>query len=435
MEVGPFNLLFLPLLGGFVFYTRWNLLAFYSERSSGHRLLFSSATAGLLFLVVARLTVVANRALVIPNQATFVNWTQYLLLGSMIVVEVGLLAVFTDAKSDARLDHEFREAPYKAALGVLLSIILAIFFTIAFCFMYDVHALSVEAGLFALGIVAASTTATRMLRGFLRGLRLPHRASGLFLRVSLVILLTAEMLFLWAILADHLSEYWKLIVPLQNSGTPFIACAIGLLLWCPLNLLVRSDAAAALLHRDHKTGSLERFLYFAEIDKTLVQLSLRDGKVYVGWIQHLPPHPGSPDSFLNILPVRSGFRDPRTRKVRFTTDYATYYAAHTTNNSSQNEGPTFEVAAFTKLVPIANIDSASRFDPAIFELFSALEKQKGGSTQNATSTSSSDTAPTQVSLCSTAIYNPHSSPTYLRRILRRSRALLRLRRRRRRRNY
>jgi len=49
----PFNILLLPLLGGFVLVTRWNYTRFKTKRLSGERLVFFSAIAGVFLSVLA----------------------------------------------------------------------------------------------------------------------------------------------------------------------------------------------------------------------------------------------------------------------------------------------------------------------------------------------------------------------------------------------
>jgi len=46
----PFNLLLLPLLGGFIFFSHWNRTAFFAKRQDRERLLFYSSLWGILFL-------------------------------------------------------------------------------------------------------------------------------------------------------------------------------------------------------------------------------------------------------------------------------------------------------------------------------------------------------------------------------------------------
>lgn len=49
----PFNVLLLPLLGGYFFISSWNYTRFDTTRYSGEGLLFHSATAGMIFLIFA----------------------------------------------------------------------------------------------------------------------------------------------------------------------------------------------------------------------------------------------------------------------------------------------------------------------------------------------------------------------------------------------
>jgi hypothetical protein len=49
----PYNLLLLPLLGGFIFIWQWNVTRYHAARSQNERLLIYSAIAGLVFLIAA----------------------------------------------------------------------------------------------------------------------------------------------------------------------------------------------------------------------------------------------------------------------------------------------------------------------------------------------------------------------------------------------
>lgn len=55
----PLNLLLLPLLGGFVFVSRWHVTRFVILRTEGYRLLFHCAVAGLSCLFLAALIIFA----------------------------------------------------------------------------------------------------------------------------------------------------------------------------------------------------------------------------------------------------------------------------------------------------------------------------------------------------------------------------------------
>jgi hypothetical protein len=53
----PFNVLLLPLLGGYLFLTHWNYTRFNTKRHSGERLIFHSAAAGVFLLILSFLVV------------------------------------------------------------------------------------------------------------------------------------------------------------------------------------------------------------------------------------------------------------------------------------------------------------------------------------------------------------------------------------------
>jgi membrane-associated protease RseP (regulator of RpoE activity) len=57
----PFNVLLLPLLGGYLFLTHWNRTRFDTNRYSGERLIFHSAAAGVIFLLLSFIFVTAIR--------------------------------------------------------------------------------------------------------------------------------------------------------------------------------------------------------------------------------------------------------------------------------------------------------------------------------------------------------------------------------------
>lgn len=62
----PFNVLLLPLLGGYVFIGNWNRTRFRTKRDTGERLLFHAGLAGVVLLVVA-FVIVHLLAAVVPE--------------------------------------------------------------------------------------------------------------------------------------------------------------------------------------------------------------------------------------------------------------------------------------------------------------------------------------------------------------------------------
>jgi hypothetical protein len=70
----PFNLLLLPLLGGYLLVSRTHLFAFKAAKHSGERLLFTAAYAAVGLLFLSRVIVMATESIV-PQAADL--WRQF----------------------------------------------------------------------------------------------------------------------------------------------------------------------------------------------------------------------------------------------------------------------------------------------------------------------------------------------------------------------
>ena len=87
-----------------------------------------------------------------------------------------------------------------------------------------------------------------------------------------------------------------------------------------------------------------------------VMLTMKDGKVYVGFVSELPPVKSDGLQFVRILPLWSGYRDSETKVVSKTTSYE--------RNIERSTDPT----AFLKVIPVCEISSANLYDPDAFEI-------------------------------------------------------------------
>jgi hypothetical protein len=73
----PFNVLLLPLLGGYVFICYWNHTRFSARRYSGEKLLFHSALAGVVLLVFSYAIVRAVSAWIPAVAARWHSWVPF----------------------------------------------------------------------------------------------------------------------------------------------------------------------------------------------------------------------------------------------------------------------------------------------------------------------------------------------------------------------
>ncbi|HST07359.1 MAG TPA: hypothetical protein VLJ83_04270 [Gemmatimonadaceae bacterium] len=104
----PFNVLLLPLLGGYLFITYWHFTRFDSKRYSGERLIFHSALAGFVFLALAFAAV----GVAISRAPSFYRWWHNTIgiphagvsLGALLLALFfcGALNLFTDRSKQVK---------------------------------------------------------------------------------------------------------------------------------------------------------------------------------------------------------------------------------------------------------------------------------------------------------------------------------------------
>jgi hypothetical protein len=157
---------------------------------------------------------------------------------------------------------------------------------------------------------------------------------------------------------------WFQLIHVSGSGLPMLAFTLGVVSWWPLNLLYPYQAANTRLHEANGTTALDRLLYQASLAQHLLSISMKDGKVYIGYIQELPPNPEDRNSYFEILPVHSGYRDKDTREMKLTTFYESVYEKLVESGADAEEW-----LVFLKVLKIDDILSAGRFDPEVYVNF------------------------------------------------------------------
>jgi hypothetical protein len=111
------------------------------------------------------------------------------------------------------------------------------------------------------------------------------------------------------------------------------------------------------------TDQMERLITESLINKTLLQVTLNNSKVYVGSV-HESLNPASPAKYFKIQPWMSGLRSSKDGRVEFNTFYDKVLAAV---DESDSMG---EVAAsFQLVIPIDKVVTASGFSLQAYEQF------------------------------------------------------------------
>lgn len=101
-------------------------------------------------------------------------------------------------------------------------------------------------------------------------------------------------------------------------------------------------------------------------EELLIQITLKSNKVYVGFVEYIPPPKES--NYLKIIPLISGYRDDETKKVKFNTEY---YKAILLYQSDEAKYKSFEMDLTIKQdeILIANV-----FDYDVYKEFENVEE-------------------------------------------------------------
>jgi len=120
-----------------------------------------------------------------------------------------------------------------------------------------------------------------------------------------------------------------------------------------------------------QNDDFELLLYRAITNNDLIQVTMENKKVYVGFVVR-GFRPTEERKHLRILPVISGYRGAKG-KVHHTTQYEDIYE-NISENKTQEElialGADFEI-----ILPVADIKSAHIYIPDVFKQFSRAEKK------------------------------------------------------------
>lgn len=134
-------------------------------------------------------------------------------------------------------------------------------------------------------------------------------------------------------------------------------------LWTHLPVLPRRVSFLDRLNLNAITDQMERLITQSLLNKTLLQVTLSNSKVYVGSV-HESLNPASPAKYFKIQPWLSGQRRSADGRVDFNTYYDQVLAALESND------PLGEVAAsFQLVIPIDKVVSASGFSLQAYEQF------------------------------------------------------------------
>jgi hypothetical protein len=116
-------------------------------------------------------------------------------------------------------------------------------------------------------------------------------------------------------------------------------------------------------------NELELLFSYSCNESQLIQITLKNDKVYIGWVKVLPKPSHCP--YVQIIPLFSGYRDAQ-KELTITTDYSRVYSQMIQRGRMR----ALDDADVNLVLEVNEIISASKFD---FDLFEAFSAQGGGS--------------------------------------------------------
>jgi hypothetical protein len=359
MESELLNLLVLPLLGGYVFFSRLHWTSFAAKKMEGQRLIYCSSVIAVLLILAARALELGIEALDRrPDlNSSMVSASVAVTLVTQAVAALILITAVSggDLDDPRNPDHLPRAAAWCAALLLILLVpIYARFFD-----YLPWHLL----------VAAVGTVATLCLVVFVAewvietSSQAPATAA---VRVALLLFALSAGITFVLIYGVAISHWWgSEFSSIRYSGLALLAAAIGAIAWMPINVILTDRWGWRWAHVRGQTSGLEILLYSAWIKKSAMQLTLQDGKVYIGYVLEMPaPKPNLDGSCIEFTPMSSGYRKA-DKTVRITTDYAGVIDKLRAEAGEKNRDvkATLKSALdrLTKVVPISEVSVAALY--------------------------------------------------------------------------
>jgi hypothetical protein len=185
--------------------------------------------------------------------------------------------------------------------------------------------------------------------------------------ITFVLRYTAE-----AIAPDFIALLYSLF-PLKVPfvGTAFFCLPIAMIFAEVANFFLTENNA---IKRAIKRRGNEMELIFASSfeDEVLLQLTLDNGKFYIGWVKELPVPQVS--NYTRIIPAFSGYRNEETKRLIFTTQYLSVYSEYLLEGKIKN----ISDLRSDLVIDISHVVSVGFFDLEMYNRFNRGYKVQTG---------------------------------------------------------
>lgn len=167
-----------------------------------------------------------------------------------------------------------------------------------------------------------------------------------------------------------LQDFWQSNLATGHIGTSALSLALGFIIAVAINVFCSREKYAQKA-AEKRGDRLELMLASSSDEQVQVEITLRSGKSYIGYVVQSPfAIHGKAD--VEILPTASGYRKPDTQELRLTTHYADILNLFNDASSSVNLSPEhFRIA-----LHMSEVISVRLFDPIIYDLYFSLDEMQ-----------------------------------------------------------
>ena len=134
--------------------------------------------------------------------------------------------------------------------------------------------------------------------------------------------------------------------------------------------IIKNKGKAYILAKaiEEEGDEIEQLFKDSAITGELMQITLNNNKVYIGFTDILPEPKKT--NYLKITPVMSGYRNSETKKLTITTEYFKVLKIYT------SDCPKFDIYDIDVSIKQDEILTASIYDQNVFNLFNKPKKKK-----------------------------------------------------------
>ena len=184
-----------------------------------------------------------------------------------------------------------------------------------------------------------------------------------------------------AICFPEFLAWWHAYLSRESfAGTSFLAFLIGSLGWKPVNLFF--DRNTESLRTVKESGDfLEELLEHSKTETKQVSVTLRSGKIYVGFVTG-SFDPAFDRKYVRLFTTLSGYRESTTQQMKLSHNYAIVWAKELEEEELEEEELEDSLERLSPrsrlVIPVSEIVSASLFEPEVYMRFqrSALDQSR-----------------------------------------------------------